>query len=110
MPPGQEDAARAFYAAVLDLTEVEKPAALRARGGAWFVGGACHLHLGVQEDFRAATKAHPALAVDDLDAIAERLREHGYPVDHADPAEFGVRFYTHDPFGNRLEFIEVRRD
>ena len=97
-PAGCEEAARAFYGGVLGLREVEKPAALRARGGVWFE----QLHVGVEDGFVPARKAHPAFAVDDLDALAERIGDVQW-----DDAVPGVRrFYAHDPFGNRLEFVQ----
>ena len=107
-PPGCEAEARAFYGGLLGLPELEKPAALAGRGGAWFQCGAQQLHVGVQADFTAAAKAHPALAVDSpasLDALAERLMSAGGPVrwDDAIPG----RFYTEDPWGNRLELLAV---
>jgi catechol 2,3-dioxygenase-like lactoylglutathione lyase family enzyme len=96
-PPGCEAEARAFYGGVLGLREVEKPTALQARGGVWFE----QLHVGVEEDFRPARKAHPAFVVDDLDALASRIGDV-----HWDDAVPGVRrFYAFDPFGNRLEFL-----
>jgi catechol 2,3-dioxygenase-like lactoylglutathione lyase family enzyme len=100
-PPGCEDAARAFYGALLGLVEVEKPEPLRGRGGVWFE----QLHVGVEQDFAPARKAHPALRVEDLDGVADRLRAAGARVqwDNALP---GVRrFYTADPWGNRIELL-----
>ena len=98
-PPGCEAEARAFYGGVLGLREVAKPDALRARGGVWFE----QLHVGVEEGFRPARKAHPAFAVDDLDALAARIGDVQW-----DDAVPGVRrFYASDPFGNRLEFLEA---
>jgi catechol 2,3-dioxygenase-like lactoylglutathione lyase family enzyme len=105
-PPGCEDAARAFYAGLLGCEELPKPAELAARGGCWFRVGALELHVGVEEDFVPARKAHPGFVVDDLAALAARFAEHGIETrpDHAIP---GVeRFYADDPFGNRLEFRE----
>ncbi|MEP6695804.1 MAG: VOC family protein [Pseudonocardiales bacterium] len=106
MPPGREASARAFYAGVLGLAEIPKPPVLAARGGAWFRGDGIELHLGVEEGFRPATKAHPGLLVRDIDAWAARLGEAGYPV--AWDADFpGMRrCYTADPFGNRLELLQ----
>ena len=75
-PPGGEDDARRFYAEGLGLTEVEKPAALRDRGGVWFraydAAGevVAEVHVGVEDPFTPARKAHPAFVVDDLDAVA----------------------------------------
>lgn len=109
MPPGGEDAARRFYAAVLGLREVPKPAALAARGGAWFEAGPVRVHLGVEQEFRPAVKAHPGFLVDDLEALIRTAQEAGHRVVR-DDAEAGVdRAYVFDPFGNRLELIQATR-
>jgi catechol 2,3-dioxygenase-like lactoylglutathione lyase family enzyme len=105
-PPGREPALREFYAGVLGLDELPKPPSLAARGGCWFRGYGMELHLGVEEDFRPARKAHPGLLVAGLDAWADRLREAGYPVLFDDEFPGMRRFYTQDPNGNRLEFLE----
>jgi len=105
MPEGEEEKARSFYAGILGLREVEKPPSLAVRGGCWFEGPGTVVHLGVQKDFRPATKAHAAFTVADLEGLQRALQEAGFEVipDRAVP---GVeRFYSSDPFGNRLEFI-----
>ncbi len=108
-PPGCEPAARRFYGELLGLRELEKPEPLRSRGGAWFeLGDGRQLHIGVEEQFSPARKAHPALAVAGeagLDALAAALTAAGAPVrwDRALPGT--RRFYTEDPWGNRLELI-----
>lgn len=104
-PAGSEDSAREFYGGLLGLREIEKPEPLRARGGVWFAcGHAQQLHLGVEEPFAPARKAHPALLISDvgsLEALAARL-----PSVQWDDALPGYkRFYTEDPFGNRLELL-----
>ncbi|RMI37479.1 VOC family protein [Streptomyces triticirhizae] len=106
VPTGSEPALRAFYGGVLGMAEVPKPPELAARGGCWFRSGGCELHLGVEADFRPARKAHPALVVPDLDALAARLAEAGVePLwDGAFPGY--RRFHAHDPVGNRLEFLQ----
>ncbi|MFE3381399.1 VOC family protein [Streptomyces anulatus] len=105
-PPGSEDALRAFYADALGMAEIPKPPVLAARGGCWFVSGPVQLHLGVEEDFRPAKKAHPGLRVTGIEAYAARLETHGVRVEW-DGALLGHRrFYAHDPVGNRLEFLE----
>ncbi len=109
MPAGQEAAARAFYAGLLGLVEVPKPANLAVRGGAWFEGGDLRLHLGVEKDFRPARKAHPALLVAGLDALAEHLRLAGVEVITDKPLPGYRRVYVSDPFGNRLELLEPDR-
>ena len=107
MPVGGEEAARGFYVGALGLVEVPKPPALAARGGAWFESRptAVALHLGAEADFRPAKKAHPALRITDLDALAERLSAAGVAVRWDDELPGHRRFYADDPFGNRLEFL-----
>lgn len=105
-PPGSEPAMRDFYTATLGLAEVPKPAALAARGGVWFRGPGIELHIGVEEGFRPARKAHPGILVRDLDALADRLRSAGHDVRPDDLLPGFRRFYADDPAGNRLEFLE----
>jgi len=109
IPPGGEARARPFYLGVLGLTELAKPAALAARGGAWFQAGTVQLHLGVESDFRPARKAHPALIVADLSAVLARARAAGVAVreDDPDPDPRRRRAFVDDPFGNRLELVEI---
>ena len=107
MPPGGEPAARAFYGGVLGLREVAKPASLADRGGVWFAGGTAQLHLGIEADFQPARKAHPALVVDDLDAALALLRAAGATLAEATPIPGLRRAYVYDPFGNRIELVEV---
>lgn len=105
IPRGGEGEARAFYGQVLGLHEVPKPPALAGRGGCWFELGGAQLHLGVDDQFVPARKAHPAFRIAELSRLAKRLEERGYAVT-PDDAHSGVRrFYTSDPFGNRLEFL-----
>lgn len=106
MPAGAEDRARAFYAGVLGLEEIAKPPVLAARGGAWFGAGGVELHLGVEDGFTPARKAHPGILVTDLDALVARLTAAG--VDARPDGEFPGhrRVYADDPFGNRLEFLQ----
>ena len=106
-PIESEDDARQFYGELLGLPELEKPEALRERGGVWFACGGQQLHVGVTHDFSPATKAHPALRVhlQDLDLIAERLTAASSPVLWDDAIPDTRRFYTADPWGNRIELI-----
>jgi catechol 2,3-dioxygenase-like lactoylglutathione lyase family enzyme len=105
MPPGREDAAREFYVGILGLTEVPKPPLLAARGGCWFESGNVGVHLGVESDFRPATKAHPAFLVAGLRELIVRCRQAKHHVID-DPLPGCARAYVHDPFGNRLELME----
>jgi Glyoxalase-like domain len=105
-PPGSEDALRAYYVEILGMTEIPKPPVLAARGGCWFKAGAVQLHLGIEEDFRPAKKAHPGLRVTGIEAYAARLTARGAPVTWDDNLPGHLRFYSQDPVGNRLEFLE----
>jgi catechol 2,3-dioxygenase-like lactoylglutathione lyase family enzyme len=109
MPAGEEAAARRFYGEVLGLEEIPKPAALAGRGGAWFRGGSVELHLGVEDDFRPARKAHPAFRVRGLSGLIRRCVDAGHPVERAVPLPGVERVHLHDPFGNQIELVE-RRD
>jgi catechol 2,3-dioxygenase-like lactoylglutathione lyase family enzyme len=102
-PPGCEAEARAFYGTLLGLEELPKPEPLAGRGGCWFRAGAQELHVGVEEPFVAARKAHPGLVVDDAAALAARLEAEGVRVDWDDALPGVRRFHVADPFGNRLE-------
>lgn len=107
-PPGCEEEARRFFGDLLGLEEIEKPEPLRARGGAWFaLDGEHQLHIGVEEPFAAARKAHPAfrLPAADLDELADRLEAAGERVEWDDSLPGTRRFYTADPWGNRLELL-----
>jgi catechol 2,3-dioxygenase-like lactoylglutathione lyase family enzyme len=105
MPPGEEQKARGFYEGLLGMRELQKPPELAKRGGCWFESGGVQLHLGVENDFRPAKKAHPALRCRDYRALLQRLRQAG--IDLTEPGDIpGVsRCHVHDPFGNRLELI-----
>ena len=106
-PAGTEADARRFYGELLGLAELPKPEALRARGGVWFACGDRQLHVGIAEPFAPATKAHPALLVRlaDLDRLAERLEAGGCKVQWDDAIPGTRRFYTADPWGNRIELV-----
>jgi len=107
-PPGSEREARGFYGRLLGLPELEKPEPLRARGGVWFAAGAQELHVGVSDDFTPARKAHPGLRVGsdaDLDRLAEALVTAGAEVAWDDRIAGRRRFFTADPWGNRIEVL-----
>jgi len=106
MPPGGESAARAFYGEVLGMSEVPKPAPLALRGGLWFESRGTALHLGLEESFVAARKAHPALLVADLDLVVSALEAAGVAARRDDSVAGVRRAYTSDPFGNRIELIQ----
>ena len=105
-PAGSEAEARAFWSALIGFEEIAKPEALAARGGCWFRGGGIEIHVGIEADFRPAARAHPGLLVAGLDALAGRLDDAGHAVAWDSDLPGMRRFYTTDPFGNRIEFLE----
>ncbi len=106
-PPGCEDDARRFFGDLVGLREIEKPEPLRARGGVWFAVGQHQLHIGIENDFAPARKAHPAFALPsaDLDELANRLTDAGVEVVWDSSLADRSRFYCEDPWGNRIEFL-----
>jgi catechol 2,3-dioxygenase-like lactoylglutathione lyase family enzyme len=107
MPPGQENVARAFYEGLLGLTEATKPPNLAARGGCWFENGSVKVHLGVDANFAPSRKAHPGFVVDDLSNLCASLEKAGFPTVSDEPLEGYLRKYVSDPFGNRIEFMQI---
>ena len=105
-PRGSEDQARAFYQQILGFEEIQKPALLQRNGGTWFQAGSVQIHIGVEEPFQPAKKAHPAIRVKNIEALKSYLTKHDvfYSADHKLPGAH--RFYVNDPFGNRIEFLE----
>ena len=106
IPVAGEPEAKRFYVDLLGFTERDKPKVLAGRGGCWFVAGSVQLHLGVEEDFIPAKKAHPAFLLDDLNGMVERLREAGCPIKEGPALPGYHRRFTADPFGNRIELMQ----
>lgn len=100
-----EAKARAFYGDLLGMEEIEKPDSLKSNGGVWFSTGTGQLHIGLEEPFSPARKAHPALIVDDLQQLRSRLREADVSLTEAQDIPGVDRFHVHDPFGNRIELM-----
>ena len=105
MPAGQEAVARAFFCDVLGMAEIPKPPELAKRGGCWFQSGNVQIHLGVETDFRAAKKAHPALRCRNYDALLAHLATAGVHAEEANDIPDVRRCHIHDPFGNRIELV-----
>ena len=107
MPEGKEAEARRFYCDVLGMTELPKPPVLAKRGGCWFESGGVQIHLGVETDFRAAKKAHPALRCADYVSLILKLQQAGVELTPDDALPGTARCYIHDVFGNRIELIKT---
>jgi hypothetical protein len=109
MPPGRESEAEAFYSGFLGFVRIPKPEPMASRGGCWFASGPVALHLGAEADFRAARKAHPALVVRDLAALAATAAAAGMEVRPNPDQPPGAGCYIDNPFGNRIELIDADR-
>lgn len=105
MPHGKSRIARGFYAGLIGMEEMEKPASLASRAGCWFRMGSFELHVAEDAHFAPSARGHPGVLVDDLDALALRLESGNIGVTWDDRFPGHRRFYVHDPFGNRLEFL-----
>ncbi|WP_203248368.1 VOC family protein [Sporosarcina beigongshangi] len=109
-PPGSEETARQFYGELLGMEEIPKPEILQALGGCWFICGSQEVHIGIQNDFIPAKKAHPAFTVNALEQLKSRLQQADYLVNDDLPIAGRSRFFTHDPFGNKVEFLEFDKE
>lgn len=108
IPEGGEEQCREFWGQMLGLTELAKPETLIGRGGCWFRGDGIEIHLGVEADFSPTRKAHPAILVTDLVALANRFEANDVALTWDDAFLGFDRFYANDPFGNRIEFLQPR--
>ena len=105
-PKGSEDTARKFFKDILGFYEVEKPEALKKRGGVWFEFGNHQIHIGIEEPFYPAKKAHPAFIVENIEALQQHLVTNGIDVSEDDNIPSVKRLFISDPFGNRMEILE----
>jgi len=105
MPRGEEERARRFFGDVLGMIEIPKPPELAKRGGCWFASGDVQIHLGAEDDFRPARKAHPALRCTSYSHLLMRLAENGVAVVEVSDIPGVRRSHISDPFGNRIELI-----
>jgi catechol 2,3-dioxygenase-like lactoylglutathione lyase family enzyme len=106
-PPGCESDARRFFGDLLGLEELEKPESLQSRGGVWFRVGRQQLHVGVEQEFSPARKAHPAFATSRYDELIAVLRAAGVAVVDDDSIPGVRRCYVSDPWENRIELVAV---
>lgn len=114
VPRDREREAREFYCNVLGMREIPKPPSLADRGGFWVQAGAPgsawarQVHVGVEDaPPGAATGAHVAYQVTNLDAWRARLAATGLRIEDPPPIPGFRRFQFRDPFGNRVEMIEA---
>lgn len=104
-PPGGLEKVRAYFTDIWEMEEDERPQSLNGREGTWFRKGHCIIHVGVDENFTPQKKAHLAIIVDDIEAFAQKLTEHNCEVRWNESIDDVKRFFTDDPFGNRIEII-----
>lgn len=108
IPAGSEPEAIEFYGGLLGLRQLPKPDEMAGRGGCWFQAGPIQIHLGVDPNFIAAKKAHPALIVSGVDALSNELRAAGHEVRSGLTVNGVTQTFTDDPFGNRIELVPAR--
>ena len=107
IPQGAEEQARQFYCGLLGLPEIEKPDALKGRGGFWLQVGDRQVHVGTEDGVdRKASKAHLAYQVDNVQEWQTRLQDYSITILDSVPIPGYTRFESRDPFGNRVEFIQ----
>jgi hypothetical protein len=68
--------------------------------------GSRQLDVGVDANFRAATKAHVAFSTRDMDAPYGALEKADMECVWDEALGGARRFCANDPWGNRLEFTE----
>ncbi|MFS0864074.1 VOC family protein [Fredinandcohnia sp. 179-A 10B2 NHS] len=105
-PKDSENQFREFFQGVIGFEEIEKPEELKKRGGVWFQFGQYQIHIGIEEPFSPAKKAHPAFEVENIEQLKQHLRANNIPINEDDNLPGATRFYAFDPVGNRLEFLE----
>ncbi|MBL3644989.1 VOC family protein [Bacillus sp. RHFB] len=105
-PKGSEETARKFFKNILGFDEVEKPEELKKRGGVWFEFANYQIHIGIEEPFYPAKKAHPAFEIENIEELKKHLVTNGIDVIEDDKLPGAKRFYISDPFGNRMELLE----
>lgn len=113
IPPGTQDAVRAFYGEVLGLEEKQPPRSLAHLHLVWFAAGEGELELHFLPDPTGPDETdqrHICLVVEDLEAYRRRLTEAGVTILPAEPIPHRPRFFCRDPFGNRLEFTSILGD
>ncbi|GAA0328714.1 VOC family protein [Bacillus carboniphilus] len=105
-PKGSEEKAREFYQGILGFQEIEKPEELKKNGGAWFQTESIQIHIGIEEPFGPAKKAHPAFSMNNLSAFINHLEDKNVNYQKDDKLPGADRIYIWDPFGNRIEILE----
>ncbi|MCT8138038.1 VOC family protein [Anaerobacillus sp. CMMVII] len=105
-PRGSEEQARSFFIGILGFKEVEKPEVMKKRGGVWFAFGNYQIHIGIEEPFFPAKKAHPAFVVENIEAFKTHLQRNLVTFLVDDNLPGANRIYLNDPFGNRIEVLE----
>lgn len=105
-PKNSEDIYRPFFKDILGFEEIEKPDTLKKNGGVWFATGNIQIHIGIEEPFLPAKKAHPAFEINNLEGLKGHLAKNNIPFIEDDKLPGANRIYLFDPFGNRIEVLE----
>ncbi|HTT83778.1 MAG TPA: VOC family protein [Rhizomicrobium sp.] len=102
VPRALEKECLAFYRELLGPAEIAKPAALRARGGAWFQLGDVQLHIGLDSEPSPSSRRHVCFVVADLAEARAQAEASGIAVENEGETDLR-RFFIYDPAGNRIE-------
>lgn len=110
-PPGSDDAARYFYGDLLGLEEIEPPRTLADRDLIWYQLDSTELHLLVEEPIgQDHSGRHFCIAVDNVEALRQRLEDEGVSVVGTTPVPGRPRYFIRDPFGNLIEITTIEDD
>jgi catechol 2,3-dioxygenase-like lactoylglutathione lyase family enzyme len=107
--PELEAATKDFYARVVGLQQVPKPAAAR-QNGAWYQIGDNQLHLSVEDQPQGLLSSrHVCFTVSNLSETEQKFRDAGVEIiPDPRPIPGNERFYVRDPGGNQLEIVEAK--
>jgi catechol 2,3-dioxygenase-like lactoylglutathione lyase family enzyme len=106
IPIGKEEEARKFYTDIIGLKEISKPNELIPNGGLWYQVADIQLHIGTEGEINRS-KRHPAFEVTNIEAAREILERHKIPIKEEIQIPGQKRFSFIDPFGNRIELLQI---
>lgn len=109
MVTGGNDKMRHFYGETLGLTEITPPDVLGSVRFVWYTIGDSGDEIHIYTDDRGPNSPgqHICIQVDDPAALRATLEANGYPTSDTDNIPNRPRFFTTDPFGNRIEISAI---
>ena len=104
-PEELEEEVVTWYADVLGLERLEKPAGVKP-DGAWFQVGTQQVHVLI-DPHNPPKNAHFCLLVTEFDSFVANLRTHGCHIEQARAIPGRHRCFTRDPAGNSIEIASL---